>query len=89
MLSITNSRDVAYRKQTPEVPQTPTPSVQDQRAKKERKVSKPKVSVTRSPKKSFSRQESLAVAEQEDEDVYTGLDASHSLIIHGNVDMQT
>ena len=77
------------RKQTPEVPQTPQPSVLDQRAKKERKVSKPKVSVTRSPKKSFSRQESLAVAEQEDEDVYTGLDASHSLIIHGNVDMQT
>ena len=40
-------------------------------------------SVARSPKKSFSRQESVAVPDPEEEEVYAGLDASLSLIIHG------
>ena len=40
--------------------------------------------IFRSPKKSFSRQESVAVPDPEDEEVYNGLDASQSLIIHGN-----
>ena len=74
------------RRLTPEVPQTPQPPPPEQRTRREKKVSKPKVSVTRSPKKSLSRQESLALAEPEEEDVYSGLDASHSLIIHGKTE---
>ena len=80
---------------TPDLPpaQPAPPPPVEQKQKKDRKVSRPKVSrqssvsvPPRSPKKSFTRQESVAVADPEEEEVYAGLDASQSLIIHGKHD---